>query len=57
MEQSPTHQLSFHVRMVNLMALLFIIDAVLAQYAISVTMVKGPNMMVMFGFEVRHILG
>ncbi|ORY99143.1 hypothetical protein BCR43DRAFT_455635 [Syncephalastrum racemosum] len=51
MEQSPSHQVSFHVRMVNLMALLFIIDVVLAQYAISVTMVKGPNMMVMFGFE------
>jgi hypothetical protein len=51
MSQSFTQQLSFHIRMVNLMALLFIIDAVLAHYAISVTMVKGPNMMVMFGFE------
>ncbi|KAI9498754.1 hypothetical protein BDB00DRAFT_754525, partial [Zychaea mexicana] len=51
MEQSPSNRVSFHVRMVNLMALLFIVDCVLAQHAINITLTKGPNMMVMFGFE------
>ncbi|CDH56792.1 zinc finger protein [Lichtheimia corymbifera JMRC:FSU:9682] len=51
MEQSPSHRVSFHVRMINLMALLLIVDCVLAQHAINVTMRKGPNMMIMFGFE------
>ena len=53
MEQSPSNRVTFHVRMVNLMALLFIIDCVLAQHAINITLTKGPNMMVMFGFEVK----
>lgn len=52
MEQSPSHRVSFHVRMINLMALLLIVDCILAQHAINVTMRKGPNMMIMFGFEV-----
>ena len=56
MEQSPSNRVSFHVRMVNLMALLFIIDCVLAQHAINITLTKGPNMMVMFGFEVKIYL-
>lgn len=56
MEQSPSHRVSFHVRMINLMALLLIIDCVLAQHAINVTMRKGPNMMIMFGFEVGRVI-
>ncbi|KAI8147015.1 hypothetical protein BJV82DRAFT_508777 [Fennellomyces sp. T-0311] len=51
MEQSPSSRITFHVRMVNLMALLLIVDCVLAQHAINVTLTKGANMMVMFGFE------
>lgn len=51
MEQLPSNRFRFHARIVNLMALLLIVDCVLADHAIRVTMVKGPNMMVMFGFE------
>lgn len=54
MEQSPTNRVTFHVRIVNLLALLFMIDSLLARHAIQVTLTKeGPNMMVMFGFEVN----
>lgn len=53
MEQSPTNRVTFHVRIVNLLALLLIIDALLANHAIHVTLTKGPNMMIMFGFEVN----
>ncbi|KAI8378430.1 hypothetical protein BD560DRAFT_390366 [Blakeslea trispora] len=51
MEQSPTNRFTFHVRMANLLALLLTIDVMLATNAIHVTMVKGPTMMIMFGFE------
>lgn len=56
MEQAPNNRVSFHVRMINLMALLLIVDVVLANHAIGVTMTKGPNMMVMFGFEVMKVI-
>lgn len=52
MEQSPTNRVSFHIRIVNLLAILLMIDSVLANHAINVTLTKGPNMMIMFGFEV-----
>ncbi|KAI7893950.1 uncharacterized protein EV154DRAFT_438868 [Mucor mucedo] len=51
MEQSPTNRVTFHLRIVNLLAILLIIDSVLANHAINVTLTKGPNMMIMFGFE------
>lgn len=54
MEQSPTNRVTFHIRIVNLLALLLIIDSLLANHAINVTLTKGPNMMIMFGFEVRY---
>lgn len=53
MEQSPTNRVTFHLRIVNLLAILLITDSVLANHAINVTLTKGPNMMIMFGFEVR----
>lgn len=53
MEQSPTNRVTFHLRIVNLLAILLIIDSVLANHAINVTLTKGPNMMIMFGFEVK----
>lgn len=53
MEQSPTNRYTFHIRIVNLLALLLIIDSLLANHAIHVTLTKGPNMMIMFGFEVK----
>ncbi len=52
MEQSPANRVTFHVRMINLLALLLLIDSLLANHAIHVTLTKGPNMMIMFGFEV-----
>ncbi|KAF1800743.1 hypothetical protein V8B55DRAFT_1533240 [Mucor lusitanicus] len=51
MEQSPANRVTFHVRMINLLALLLLIDSLLANHAIHVTLTKGPNMMIMFGFE------
>lgn len=55
MEQSPTSRVTFHVRIVNLLVLLFLIDTLLARHAIQ-TLVKGPNMMIMFGFEVSAMI-
>lgn len=52
MEQTPAVPLSFHARMVTLVSILLAIDCRLASRAISTIMVKGPNMMIMFGFEV-----
>lgn len=57
MEQTPAVPLNFHVRMVSLMSVLLIIDCRLASRAISTIMVKGPNMMIMFGFEVSIAIG
>ena len=55
MEQSPTNRVTFHVRIVNLLGLLFTVDALLAHHAIQVAFSsKGPNMMIMFGFEVKE---
>ncbi|KAJ2964481.1 hypothetical protein NQZ79_g612 [Umbelopsis isabellina] len=51
MEQTPVVPKSFHIRMISLMSLLIVIDCKLASHAISTIMVKGPNMMIMFGFE------
>ncbi|KAG0166495.1 E3 ubiquitin-protein ligase hrd1 [Apophysomyces sp. BC1015] len=51
MEQTPANRVAFHARMVNLMILLLLIDVLLAHHAVDVTMIKGPNMMIMFGFE------
>ncbi|EPB83523.1 hypothetical protein HMPREF1544_09744 [Mucor circinelloides 1006PhL] len=51
MEQSPANRVTFHVRMVNLLAILLLVDSLLANHAIHVTLTKGPNMMIMFGFE------
>ncbi|KAF7722395.1 E3 ubiquitin-protein ligase hrd1 [Apophysomyces ossiformis] len=51
MEQTPANRITFHARMVNLMLLLLIIDCLLAHHAIDVSMKKGANMMIMFGFE------
>jgi len=55
MEQSPAVPFSFHVRMVLLMKVLVAMDLILASYAINITMQNGPNMMIMFAFEVRII--
>ncbi|KAG1180510.1 hypothetical protein G6F70_007043 [Rhizopus microsporus] len=51
MEQSPIRQASFHIRILNLLALLLVIDIAMANHALHVTLTKGPSMMIMFGFE------
>ncbi|KAG0044371.1 E3 ubiquitin-protein ligase hrd1 [Gryganskiella cystojenkinii] len=51
MEQSPEIPLSFHVRMVTMIALLVSLDIFMVLNAANHVAVKGPNMMIMFGFE------
>ncbi|KAF9931793.1 E3 ubiquitin-protein ligase hrd1 [Linnemannia zychae] len=51
MEQSPEIPLSFHIRMVTIMTILISLDILLVLHAIDLVAVKGPNMMIMFGFE------
>jgi hypothetical protein len=55
MEQSPANRVTFHVRIINLLAILLLTDSLLANHAIQVTLTKGPNMMIMFGFEVSDL--
>ncbi|CAG8463601.1 1675_t:CDS:10 [Acaulospora morrowiae] len=56
MEQSPAVPISFHVRMVSLMEILCVVDAILVHNAVDSIMKVGPNMMIMFAFE-YSILG
>ncbi|KAF9544352.1 E3 ubiquitin-protein ligase hrd1 [Mortierella hygrophila] len=51
MEQSPEIPLSFHARMVTIMTILVSLDILLVFHAIDLVAVRGPNMMIMFGFE------
>ncbi|KFH67493.1 hypothetical protein MVEG_06225 [Podila verticillata NRRL 6337] len=51
MEQSPEIPMSFHVRMVTMIALLVTVDVLMIMHAVEEVMTKKPNMMIMFGFE------
>ncbi|KAG0342344.1 E3 ubiquitin-protein ligase hrd1 [Podila horticola] len=51
MEQSPEIPMSFHVRMVTMIALLVTIDMLMILHAVEEVMTKKPGMMIMFGFE------
>ncbi|KAG0342850.1 E3 ubiquitin-protein ligase hrd1 [Podila humilis] len=51
MEQSPEIPMSFHIRMVTMIALLVTIDVLMVMHAATEVMTKEPNMMIMFGFE------
>ncbi|KAI8381165.1 uncharacterized protein BYT42DRAFT_495224 [Radiomyces spectabilis] len=51
MDQSPSNQAAFHIRIINLMTILLIVDSLFASHAINTTMTNGANTMVMFGFE------
>ncbi|KAF9571936.1 E3 ubiquitin-protein ligase hrd1 [Mortierella alpina] len=51
MEQSPEIPLAFHVRMVSMIAILVTLDVLLVLHSIELVTLKGPNMMIMFGFE------
>jgi hypothetical protein len=52
MEQSPEIPLSFHVRMVTMIGMLVSLDVFMVLNAVDHVTLKGPNMMIMFGFEV-----
>lgn len=52
MEQSPEIPMSFHVRMVTMIALLVTVDMLMILHAVEVVMTTKPGMMIMFGFEV-----
>ncbi len=54
MEQSPEIPLSFHVRMVTMIAILVTLDVLLVLHSVELVTLKGPNMMIMFGFEVSQ---
>ncbi|KAG0039813.1 E3 ubiquitin-protein ligase hrd1 [Podila clonocystis] len=51
MEQSPEIPMSFHVRMVTMIALLVTVDMLMILHAVEEVMTKKPGMMIMFGFE------
>ncbi|KAF9940091.1 E3 ubiquitin-protein ligase hrd1 [Modicella reniformis] len=51
MEQSPEIPLSFHVRMVSMISILVSLDILLVLHAVEMVTLRGPNMMIMFGFE------
>ncbi|KAG0095077.1 E3 ubiquitin-protein ligase hrd1 [Podila epicladia] len=51
MEQSPEIPMSFHVRMVTMIALLVTVDMLMILHAAEVVMTTKPGMMIMFGFE------
>ncbi|KAF9363490.1 E3 ubiquitin-protein ligase hrd1 [Mortierella sp. NVP85] len=51
MEQSPEIPLSFHIRIVSMIAILVSLDILLVLHAVDMVTLRGPNMMIMFGFE------
>ncbi|KAI8843137.1 hypothetical protein BC829DRAFT_435339 [Chytridium lagenaria] len=51
MEQSPNLSLSFHLKMIGVMTLLYIADMGLLYYTVDYTMRRGASMMIIFGFE------
>ncbi|GJJ71668.1 E3 ubiquitin-protein ligase synoviolin [Entomortierella parvispora] len=51
MEQSPEIPMSFHIRMVTMIGMLVSLDVFMALNAADHVALKGPNMMIMFGFE------
>jgi len=54
MEQSPEIPLSFHIRIVSMIAILVSLDILLVLHAVDMVTLRGPNMMIMFGFEVSQ---
>lgn len=51
MERSPVISILFHLRAVSLMALLFFLDAYFINHAYHNTLIKGPSVQLVFGFE------
>lgn len=56
MERSPVITWLFHLRVGTLLALLFIINVTMFQYAYSSTVAKGASVQLVFGFEYAVLL-
>lgn len=52
MEQSPNISRKFHLRMMSLLGLLWIVDCGLLLFAVESILVEGPTVMIMFASEV-----
>jgi len=50
-ETTPTVSLGQHVKIVSLMGLLLMVDALFLQYTISATLARGPSVLLLFAFE------
>ncbi|XP_015171293.1 PREDICTED: E3 ubiquitin-protein ligase synoviolin A isoform X1 [Polistes dominula] len=56
MERSPVITWLFHLRVVTLLGLLFIINLTMIHYAYNTTATKGPSVQLVFGFEYAILL-
>jgi E3 ubiquitin-protein ligase synoviolin len=56
MEQSAHIPRKFHVRMVGLLSLLWIVDVALVLFAVESILLEGPTVMIMFANEVSAAL-
>ncbi|XP_035719663.1 E3 ubiquitin-protein ligase synoviolin A-like [Vespa mandarinia] len=56
MERSPVITWLFHLRVVTLLGLLFVINLTMIHYAYSTTATKGPSVQLVFGFEYAILL-
>lgn len=56
MERSPIISFLFHIRAVSLMALLFFLDVYFINHAYHNTLIKGPSVQLVFGFEYAILL-
>ncbi len=54
MEQSPNISRKFHLRMVSLLGLLWVVDCGFLLFAVESILVEGPTVMIMFASEVRQ---
>lgn len=51
MDQGDAPTRLFHVRMVSVMGLMMLVDVCMLYYSIEYTVMRGPTMMIIFGFE------
>ena len=51
MERSPVISFLFHIRAISLMGMLFLLDVYFINHAYHNTLIKGPSVQLVFGFE------
>jgi E3 ubiquitin-protein ligase synoviolin len=56
MERSPVISVLFHIRAISLMTLLSVLDAHFISHAYHNTLIKGPSVQLVFGFEYAVLL-